>query len=215
MFRWIVEEGGLESSPMARIPAPVDRPDQVEPFTSEQIEALLGAARKSLNAKRDEAVVLFLLDTGARASELCDMVLEDVDVAAKSARIRDGKGGKDRTVYLGRTSVKALWSYLKEDSRRPGDPIFSNRDGGPMNRTSLLKLIMRLGKEAGISNARCSPHTFRHTCALSFLRSGGSQFALMSLLGHTDLKMTARYVHLAQADVERQHRQFSPADNIK
>lgn len=63
-FRWIVAEGALSVSPMARIPSPVDRPDTVEPFTSAQVKALLEASKKTRNPRRDEALLLFLLDTG-------------------------------------------------------------------------------------------------------------------------------------------------------
>jgi site-specific recombinase XerD len=59
------------------------------------------------------------------------------------------------------------------------------------------------------------PHTFRHTFAVMFLRAGGNTFTLQQLLGHTSLAMTNRYVALAQADIENQHRQFSPADHLK
>jgi integrase len=59
---------------------------------------------------------------------------------------------------------------------------------------------------------RCSPHTFRHTFAILFLRGGGNQFTLMQLLRHTNLAMTYRYVYLAQADVENENRQFSAVE---
>ena len=214
MFSWIVAEGRLEVSPMNRIPPPVDRPDDVQPFTDEQVNALLAAAKKSMFPRRDEAIVWFMLDTGVRASELSGLRFKDLDMTARSARI-EGKGGKARSIFFGKTAAKALWQYLKEDGRVLDDPLFLSRSGEPLNRLSLLQLMGRLGKEAQITTARCSPHTFRHTFAVSFLRNGGNQMSLLRMLGHTDLKMTARYVKLAQADVERQHRQFSPADKLK
>ena len=84
--------------------------------------------------------------------------------------------------------------------------------GEPLTRSGLRQLVSRLGKDAGIQATRCSPHNFRHTFAVSFLRNGGNAFTLQQMLGHTSLHMTNRYVALAQADIENQHRQFSPAD---
>jgi integrase/recombinase XerD len=55
----------------------------------------------------------------------------------------------------------------------------------------------------------------RHSCAISFLKAGGSELALMRLLGHTTLAMTSRYTQWAQADLAAQHREFSPADRLK
>lgn len=113
---------------------------------------------------------------------------------------------------------RALWKYLNEDFREADDFVFLS-DGGketgdPLTRSGGLQLIRRLGRAAGITNVRVSPHTFRHTFSIEFLRNGGNQFTLMTILGHTDMKMTARYVAIAQADVARQHRHHSPADRL-
>ncbi|MBC7806379.1 MAG: site-specific integrase, partial [Akkermansiaceae bacterium] len=70
--------------------------------------------------------------------------------------------------------------------------------------------IERLGKSARLQGVRCSPHTFRHYAAISFLRAGGNSFTLQNLLGHSSLTMTMNYVKIAEADITAQHRQFSP-----
>jgi site-specific recombinase XerD len=218
LFRYLVEDGSLEASPMDNLRAPIARADQIQPFTAAQIQALLTAARKSRHARRDEAIILFLLDTGARATELCQLRLRHVDLASKSCRVL-GKGNKHRVIYFGRDTTKALWTYLKAEPREADDALFQadrgTRAGEPLTRSGLLQLIERLGKAAKIEVTRCSPHTFRHTFAVEFLRAGGNTFALMTLLGHTCLDMTRKYAALAQADVENQHRQFSPADRLR
>jgi site-specific recombinase XerD len=66
-----------------------------------------------------------------------------------------------------------------------------------------------------IEATRCSPHTFRYTFAVEFLRAVGNVFSLQQPLGHTSLHMTNRYVALAQGDIENQHRQFSPVERLK
>jgi site-specific recombinase XerD len=214
LFRWIVAEGGLNVSPMDRIPVPTARADQIQPFTSEQLNALFAAARRGRHPRRDEAILLFLLDTGVRASELCDLRLKDVDSSGRRATVL-GKGNKHRTVSFQKTTARALWQYLKEDEREVDDPLFISERGEPFTRSGLLQLIERLGKAARITAVRCSPHTFRHTFAVEFLRAGGNVFTLQQMLGHTSLHMTNRYVALAQADIENQHRQFSPVERLK
>jgi site-specific recombinase XerD len=213
LFGWIVAEGGLESSPMKRIPVPVDRADDIQPFSEEQVLQLRAAAKKSRQAGRDEAIVAFLVDTGVRASELCALRFSDFDITAKRATV-EGKGGKTRPVYFGRITARALWQYLRDEGREIDEPLFQSERGDALTRSGLQQLVERLAIAAKIAGVRASPHTFRHTFAISFLRSGGNQFSLMSLLGHTNLQMTARYVKLAQADVENQHRAHSPADMI-
>jgi len=218
LFRFLVDEGILEASPMESVRPPVVRSDQVQPFTQAQINALLQAAKRSNHPRRDEAILLILLDTGLRASELCSLKMKDVDLPGRRCIVL-GKGNKRRAVYFGRDTTKAIWNYLKEQERDDEDPLFysdrGTRKGEAMTRSGLLQLFERLGKVAKVEATRCSPHTCRHTFAVEFLRGGGNTFALMQLLGHTSLKMTNRYVALAQADIEHQHRQYSPVDRLR
>jgi len=217
-FRWLIEDGHLTASPMEAITAPAARADQIQPFTEKQVDALLSAAKRTNHPKRDTAIISFLLDTGVRASELCSLRLCDLDAAGRTCIVL-GKGNKRRSVYIGRAAMKALWDYLREDAREKESPLFlSDRGSGTgeaLTRSGLGQMVERLGVSAGIEAVRCSPHSCRHTFAVSFLRAGGQVFALMNLLGHTNLQMTNRYVALAQADLANQHRQFSPLDRRK
>ncbi len=216
-FRWMIAEGMIPSSPMETIAAPVARPDQIQPFTDAQVAALTRAAGKSLHPKRDIAIVTFLMDTGVRAGELCGLKMKDVDIPGKRATVL-GKGNKHRTVFFGKTTAKVLWVYLREGDRNPDSPLFQSDRGihtsGALTTSGLRQLIERLGKVANIEVTRCSPHTFRHYFAVTFLRNGGDVFGLQQLLGHTDIAMTQRYVAYARSDIERQHRAFSPADRL-
>jgi site-specific recombinase XerD len=217
-FRWLVDEGVIGQSPMESIAPPISRSDQVQPFTDAQVAALIAAAKSTTHARRDEAIVLFLLDTGVRASELCGILFGDLDMPARRCSVL-GKGNKRRGVYFGKSTAKALYYYIREDAREPNDSLFitdrGETAGDPLTRSGLLQLIERLEKSAHLTGIRCSPHTFRHTFAISFLRNGGNVFTLQQMLGHTSLHMTNRYVALAQADIEKQHRQFSPVDSLR
>jgi integrase/recombinase XerD len=197
---------------MERIPAPRDPGDEVMPFTEGEIQALLKTARKSRYARRDTAILLVFIDTGMRAQELCNLRLEDVDFHQKKITIHEGKGKKTRAVFLGKRATKALWDYVREDDRTEQDPLFLSEKGFYLTYDGLRQMLERLGERAGV--AACRAHRFRHFFAVSFLRSGGNQFSLMRLLGHSTLSVTNRYVQLAQTDVERQHREHSPADRI-
>ena len=140
LFNWIVDEGALTTSPMERIPVPVDRPDSIEPFNDAQVKALLEVSKKTRQPRRDEDLLLFLLDTGCRASEPCDLNLNHVDMSGKKATV-DGKGGKSRPVYFGRTTARALWQYLREDERTPQDPLFQSERGERLPCSGLRQLI--------------------------------------------------------------------------
>ncbi|PQV65279.1 Site-specific recombinase XerD [Abditibacterium utsteinense] len=229
-FNWMVEEEIVTVSLMARVKAPIYRPEVKQPVSREVITLLLEAAKRSQSPERNEAILLVLLDTGVRASELCGIKMKDVDLAQRTLRIL-GKGQKYRTCYLGRATTKALMKHLRTRAASasatssatpacvaaPDDALFvgaANAYGGPLTKSGLFQLLKRLAKAAGVPT--CGPHALRRTFAVEFLRaSNGNVFTVQHLLGHTDLTQTKLYCAISEADTENQHRQFSPADRLK
>lgn len=231
-FTWASKELGVDN-PVKEIPAPRFQRNPVNPFTQEELQRMLKAclyAREAApsnrrrfvmrrhTANRDEAIILTLVDSGLRASELCSLKIEDFDPKRGALVIKHGveggaKGGKGRTVYLGKTARSAVWRYLagREDGEEPGAPLFVVFRSRPFTRSSLEHLIKRIGDRAGVKNAY--PHKFRHTFAIMYLRSGGDVFTLQILLGHGSLDMVRYYAQIAQVDVEQAHNRASPADH--
>jgi integrase/recombinase XerD len=217
-FHWLEGEEIIESSPLVRLEKPKNPNDgHIQPFSRDDVTALIQAAEQSRFAERDEAMVRFLLDTAVRAAELCTLKMQDIDLAGRRAEVV-GKGRKRRQVFFGRNTARALRHYLRHEPRKPDSPIFTscggNTPGQALTPNGLLHIINYLGRRAGIQTVRVSPHTFRHTFAVDFLRNGGNVFSLQQILGHNSLSMTQRYVSLAQADIEHQHRQFAPGDRL-
>ena len=99
------------------------------------------------------------------------------------------------------------------DRDDPESPVFINRGNHPFNSNSLRHLIVRLADKAGVKAAH--PHKFRHTFAITYLRSGGDVFTLQALLGHSSLDMVRHYAQIAEMDIERVHRKASPVDNLR
>jgi integrase/recombinase XerD len=92
--------------------------------------------------------------------------------------------------------------------------LFLTQDGRPLNKNRVETIIKRYGLKAGIQGVRVSPHTFRHTGAVMFLRNGGDLFTLKRITGHTDLKSLQTYLNLSQSDISRVHADASPVDNL-
>jgi site-specific recombinase XerD len=227
LWTWAVREDLADRHILRDIPRP--RPEQraIVPLTRAQIRDLLDACDRSRpyarpgkrtsdhgrpTALRDRAILLLLVDTGLRASELCGLRLHDVDVKAPRVKVL-GKGSKERLLPLSPRTAKAIWKHLASD--RPGatlgDPLFLSRDGYALTPSALLQLIRRLGDRAGVDH--CHPHRFRHTFATEFLRNGGNVYALQAMLGHSTLEMVRRYLALVQTDIDQAHRTASPVSN--
>ena len=215
LFTWMETEYFIDDSPLNGLKAPKVSTEQIQPFSREQVESLLVAARSSRQPLRNEAILTLLFDTGLRASELCGLNIQDVDMSSHSARVLR-KGNKTQIIYFGRQTARVLRKYLRG---RDEGAVFLSEDGGitsgsRLTTTGLRLMFRRLGKAANITSVRCSPHTLRHTFAVEFLRNGGNVFSLKQMLSHNSLHVTMRYVNLAEADIQFQHRQFSPADKL-
>ena len=232
-FGWLHKEFNYDNVAL-NVTAPKFQSHPVEVFTNEEVEKLLKACTYSRESEthgrrkfvmrrpsaiRDQAIILTLIDTGLRASELCSLRIADVDLGTGRVIIRHGisggaKGGKGRTVFLGKVARKAVWRYLtgRDDENNLEAPLFESKDGRPFTRDSLRILITRIGSRANVRNAH--PHKFRHTFAISYLRLGGDVFTLQMLLGHRSLEMVRHYAQIAEVDIELAHRKASPADNL-
>lgn len=218
-FKWLEEQQVIEQSPTTGLPQPKPVKHQVEPFSEDQVKVLLETARRSSQPLRDVAIIQTLLNTGLRASELCDLKLSNLNVHVNHGFVSVlGKGAKRRQVPFNREAAKAIRAYMQAVPRMQNDYLFlssrgSNGRGEKLTVDGLGRIFRRLKEVSGISGVRCSPHTCRHTFAVTFLRNGGNAFALKMILGHENLQMTQRYVLFAQADVINQHQQFSPSFN--
>jgi site-specific recombinase XerD len=184
-----LEEGLLEENPMARVKPPRVPREQVQPFTPEQLRELLEATRQTAAPDRNRCILLLLVDTGLRVSELCSLKVSDVSNDDGSIAVV-GKGGKRRTVYLGQASRRALRLYLRKwrHSAAPEAPLFiaagGTHAGEGISTSGVRQMMKDLEQLSGVTGVRVSPHTLRHSFAIAFLRGGGNLFELQQLMGH-------------------------------
>jgi integrase/recombinase XerD len=187
----------------------------IETFSDDQLGVLLNQPdQRKWRGLRDRAILLTLLDTMARVSELAGVNASSVDLEGRSIRVM-GKGRKERDLPLGKTATQALIRYLNAvDGLMLDDPFFISYRVRRLDRSVISGMVADYGRAAGMEGVRCSPHTLRHTAAKRFILAGGDVFTLQKLLGHTSLVMVRRYVELASMDVAVQHDRFSPADSL-
>jgi site-specific recombinase XerD len=213
-FRWLEKEGLIPENPLANLKPPKIEQKAIQALSQADVEALLDrcSPKKHLGC-RDRAIILVLLDSGMRVSELADLRIADVDMKTGSVLVKNGKGGKQRLVRIGSAARKALWRYLALYRRGNGDRLLLTRNGEPLKTNAIKLMVRRLGKEAGVPNVHV--HKLRHTFAISFLRAGGDIFTLKYLMGHSSLVMVQNYLKSLNAeDAVKAHERFGPVDHM-
>lgn len=152
---------------------------------------------------RDAAWFFVFAHTGIRLSELLDLRTSDLDLSGARLRIRQGKGQRDRIVYLSSTAVTALRHYLNHFPRQAQESLFVRtqemplREGWLQSRLRMLALCVQVA---------VSPHRLRHTFATRLVNRGVPITTVQRLLGHNKLSTTQIYVHLADKTVEADYR---------
>lgn len=163
-------------------------------------------AHDTPEARRDAAWYFVLAHTGMRLGELVDLRYSDLDLAGGRLRIDEGKGRKDRIVYLSTTARRAVEHYLDGLSAQPPEaPLFYRTTGAPLAYRWVQFRLRQLGEEAGV--AHVSPHRMRHTLATRLINQGVAVTTIQKILGHVDLNTTQRYARVADPTVERDYQQ--------
>ena len=213
---WLQEEGLATRNPFAKLKRPHLPKPVIKILSNEEIEALIEAINPNTYlGARQYAMVVLLLDTGIRASELCGLTIVNTFLDDNKILVK-GKGSKERIVPFANGTKEALARYLTTWRGEPLDPheehLFLTVEGLPLTYDALSGCIKKLGARAGIP--RLHPHLFRHTFAVHYLMNGGDVMSLKRMLGHATLDVTQTYIHLAEQHVQVQHSRFSPVDRL-
>ena len=210
-WAWLKREGFIKKNPFQRVKVPKAPRKIVNTFSTEQVNSILKVIPvKRHSGYRDYAVIIALYGTGLRSSELTGLKLADINFDHGQIRV-NGKGGKQRSVYMSATVFKVLFKYLHNwRPKMESDYFFVRESGQPLTRYYLAHQMQSYGKKAKISGIRCSPHTLRHSFAVEYLRRGGDVFTLQRILGHSTLEMTRHYAEVADSDIEERQKAYSP-----
>lgn len=202
-FRYVALQEPAHSATCQRVLAiPTKKAERklVTSLTRIDQEALLAAPdRTTWLGRRDYAIIVLLLQTGLRVSELRDLRCEDVVLTA-GAHVRcRGKGRKERCTPLTRETVAVFKAWFIERAGLPTQPAFPSRRGAVLSRDAVERLVTKYTQLAGatcpsLRTKNVTPHVLRHTTAVSLLQAGNDRAVIALWLGHESIETTQMYL---------------------
>lgn len=215
MCRFWTADDYLDKDPMENIKIlRSDTVDDVNGFTEQEMKALMGVLdTRKYTGYRDKIIILLLLDTGIRISELANLRIDQLDHKNLTMFIPPdvAKNRKGRTVPVSRKVMKMLLDLHEENKEyfESQEHIFLTAFGDPIIPDTFRRRLARYKEEANIEKA--TPHMFRHTFARDYILNGGDLFTLQLIIGHKQTETTRRYIQMDEKHVKQQHMRFSPA----
>lgn len=163
-----------------------------EILTIEEQERLIGVFNLPYpTPHRNKTMILLLLNSGLRSSEVANLKWREVNLATGQLKVVQGKGSKDRILWVSETVLDALRGYRERQYKLLGDMdyVFATRTGNVLDGKAIRKMIQTYAKKAGIDK-RISTHTLRHTFASDLLRETKNRRIVQKALGHADISTT-------------------------
>jgi type 1 fimbriae regulatory protein FimB/type 1 fimbriae regulatory protein FimE len=181
------------NAPPRRVPNAAVR--SREYLTSNEIEALMAAAKKSgRHGQRDATVILIAYRHGLRVSELVALRWDQIDLKQGTLHVNRLKNGSESVHPLRGPELRALRRTQRD---YPSSPyVFLTERKGPLTASSVRKIVARAGRNAGIPFP-VHPHMLRHACGYKLANDGHDTRAIQQYLGHKNITHTVRYTELA------------------
>ena len=177
---------------------------ETEFLTEEEAHAMLRVSdRRTLQGKRDYAILLTLLATGLRKAEICSLKVEDLKTYRNQAVIDViGKGKRFRRIPLKAETLLAIKDYHKAtgNGAGPGHSLFQTLGKhGPYDKKGLtpkaVDCLIKLTAKRALIQKRIHPHVMRHTFATTLLDNGNDLKTVQALMGHSHIRTTETYLH--------------------
>lgn len=200
-FNWLQREGLIRANPTANLGAIKCARKVKTAYSDIELEQL----KLQCPTLRDRAIMAFLASTGCRISEMTQLDRDSVDLNALECTVQ-GKGNKERTVYLSPVAGMLLKQYLaKRTDTAPA--LFTGKGSERLTPGGVRFMLRRIAGEAGVEHVH--PHKFRRTLATNLIHHGMPIQEVAAILGHDKLDTTMQYVVLDKTDVKNSYRKYA------
>jgi integrase/recombinase XerD len=206
-FRYLRKSKVISEDATQDVPVPKIHLNPPRIPNKEDVEKILMQPNvETESGLRDRAMLELLYSSGLRASELCDLELQDCQ--GHSVMVKCGKRSKTRTVPITSSAHYWIGEYLQKHRGKEPGHLFLTLGWYPIRRQLLCSIVMGYAKKAGVSEV--TTHTMRHACATHLLDEGADLRLIQEVLGHSSIASTQRYTHLSSKKVEEMFNKFHP-----
>ena len=206
-YKFLLLDGKIAVNPVAEMEMPKFKAPIPSVLSQDEMAALLTPDAAQHMTLRDRTILELLYATGLRVSELIGLKKRDINLEAGFV-VASGKRSKERMVPLGTYARDIVKLYLQE-AKRGGIYFFSNRNGSPLSRQAIWKIVRKYGLRLE-HGTHISPHTLRHTFATHLLEGGADLRSVQILLGHEDISTTQIYTHVDRKRLKEIHKKYHP-----
>jgi integrase/recombinase XerD len=201
--RWLAAEEGFDADPITAVKAPKLDQKPVPHLSEDEVRRLLKVCDgPDIRDKRDRAMLVLLAESGLRAAELLALDVTDIDLDACTLLVRRGKGGKARRIRFSPGAAAAVDKYTRARRRavlHPATGPLWVSNHGRLTYSGLVQTLQARAQAAGVEGFHA--HRLRHTAAVRWLNSGGSEAGLMAHAGWSNRSMIDRYVKSAAEQI--------------
>ena len=165
--------------------------------------------------ERNGTMLHLMLNTGLRLAEVTSLKWHDVDLTTGKLMVRQGKGSKDRTLWVAEGDINRLRRWRERQAAKCGqcDHVFTTLQGKSLGHRYVQRMVKRYAAKAGIDK-NVSPHTLRHSFATDLYRKTSKIRLVQKVLGHSDLSTTMIYTHIHDPEVEEALESFRTAKAV-
>ncbi len=215
-FNWAEHEKLIEVNPIKELGLKAKRDEgKLRSIPNDKIKSMLQVIDiKQYVEFRDYVIILLMLDTGIRPVEAFRLELDNIDLEHYSIVVtkEKAKTRTQRQLPVSKLVIDLIHKLLK---LRPDDWelnwVFNNHEGGKMHTQMFTRRLFEYSIRCG---SKITPYDLRHSFATKFIENEGNIFVLQNMMGHSDLRMTKRYVTISQEKMQEQHTKASPLNNI-
>jgi integrase/recombinase XerD len=214
-YGFMLNEEAVTSDPTRYLRGPKAHRPLIRQVTRDEVEKMLGAIStdRALDL-RDRALIFAAYGSGLRVSELISLRMADLDFQHSIAKVRLGKGQKDRLVPLNEREIESIKLYLEKGRQKlagnPDNDLVFLGQSGQLTRQRVWQIFTRLSER--VLHRRASPHKFRHAFVTDTINGGAQARSVQHMVGHAQVSTTMNYMHFDFARVRDQYLKSHPRE---